>query len=365
MSYVPFQVVHADVWTSPVASFSGFKYYLVLIDDYTHYVWTFPLRAKSEVFQCIKSFHAYVSTQFQLPLLALQTDNGREFDNHALRSHLTAHGAVLRLLCPYTSSQNGKAERIIRTMNDCIRSLLCQANMPDTFWVEALSTATYLLNQRPCQTSGTLTPFQLLLGITPDYSHLRVFGCLCYPNQTSTAAHKLSCRSTPYVLLGYPADHRGYRCLDLRSRRVITSRHVVFNETQFPYFPDDIQTTSTTPQPATVPESPAASCCTHSGSTLRCEHCQHTTVCLFRGAIPFLSAPSRPISFTADGCHFCIASISSICAARTCCRHFQTQPAVCSGIHLGSGTKRHRDLSPAQIRTRCSEGSSLACCYGT
>lgn len=88
VSYVPFQVVHADVWTSPVTSFSGFKYYLVLIDDYTHYVWTLSSRAKSEVLQCLLHFHAYVFTQFQLPLIALQTDNGKEFDNHAVSSHL-------------------------------------------------------------------------------------------------------------------------------------------------------------------------------------------------------------------------------------------------------------------------------------
>jgi hypothetical protein len=38
VSYVPIQIVHVDVWTSPLSSFSGFKYYLVLIDDLTHYV---------------------------------------------------------------------------------------------------------------------------------------------------------------------------------------------------------------------------------------------------------------------------------------------------------------------------------------
>ena len=70
VSYVPFQIVHADVWTSSVSSFSGFKYYLVLIDDFTHYIWTFPLRAKSDVFHCLVVFHAHVQTQFSLPLLA-------------------------------------------------------------------------------------------------------------------------------------------------------------------------------------------------------------------------------------------------------------------------------------------------------
>ena len=125
--------MHADIWTSPILRFSGFKYYLVLIDDYTHYVWTFLLRAKSEALSCILAFHAYVSTQFQLPLIALQTDNGKELDNHALRSFLGTHGIAFCLSCPYTSSQNGKVEHILRTVNDCVRSLLIHASMPTAY----------------------------------------------------------------------------------------------------------------------------------------------------------------------------------------------------------------------------------------
>jgi hypothetical protein len=55
-------LIHADVWTSPTFSFSGYKFYLVLIDDFTHYTWTFPLRQKSEVFPILRSFLAYTRT---------------------------------------------------------------------------------------------------------------------------------------------------------------------------------------------------------------------------------------------------------------------------------------------------------------
>jgi hypothetical protein len=37
------------------------------------------------------------------------------------------------------------------------------------------------------------------------------------------------------VFLDYPNDHRGYWCIDLASRHVITSRHVVFDESVFPF----------------------------------------------------------------------------------------------------------------------------------
>jgi hypothetical protein len=33
----PFEIVHCDVWTSPITSISGYSYYLVMLDDYTHF----------------------------------------------------------------------------------------------------------------------------------------------------------------------------------------------------------------------------------------------------------------------------------------------------------------------------------------
>jgi hypothetical protein len=77
-------------------------------------------------------------------------------------------------------------------------------------------------------------PHLALFGSAPSYEHLRVFGCMCYPNTTATAPHKLSPRSTPCVFLGYSADHKGYRYLDLSTNRLIVFRHVVFDEDSFP-----------------------------------------------------------------------------------------------------------------------------------
>ena len=54
---------------------SGYKYYLVVVDDFSHYSWTFPLRAKSETFPTLLHFFAWVSTQFGLTIKAVQCDN--------------------------------------------------------------------------------------------------------------------------------------------------------------------------------------------------------------------------------------------------------------------------------------------------
>jgi hypothetical protein len=111
-----FDLIHCDLWTS-VMSISGYKYYLVILDDCTHYSWTFLPLLKSDTFLTLSHFFAYVFTQFGCTIRSFQFDNGREFDNSSSHTFFLSHGVQLRMSCPYTSPQNGKAERMICTTN--------------------------------------------------------------------------------------------------------------------------------------------------------------------------------------------------------------------------------------------------------
>jgi hypothetical protein len=53
-----FDLIHCNLWTSPIISNSCFQYYLVIVDDYSHYYWTFPLRTKSDVAITLVNFLA-------------------------------------------------------------------------------------------------------------------------------------------------------------------------------------------------------------------------------------------------------------------------------------------------------------------
>ena len=119
-----FDLIHCDLWTSPIVSVSGFKYYLVILDDCSHHLWAFPLRLKSDTYSTLTNFFAYVLTQFNATVKAVQCDNGKEFDNSSARTFVLTNVVHLRMSCPYTSAQKGKAERIIRSTNNVIRSLL-------------------------------------------------------------------------------------------------------------------------------------------------------------------------------------------------------------------------------------------------
>ncbi|KAM1445841.1 hypothetical protein ACFX2I_041816 [Malus domestica] len=102
------------------------------------------------------------------------------------------------------------------------------------FWVEAFSTAIYLINRLPL--GGLLqSPWELLFFTSPDYSRLRVFGCGCYTWLKPYTTSKLDSKSKSCVFLGYSLQHKGYRCLDPLTQRVYISRHVLFDETTFPF----------------------------------------------------------------------------------------------------------------------------------
>jgi hypothetical protein len=100
--YGPLQLL-ASLVINTIWSF-GYKYYLVILDDCTHYLWTFPLRLKSDTFSMLAQFIAHVSTQFGARVKAVQCDNGKEFDNSSTRHFLLSQGIQLRMSCPYNSS---------------------------------------------------------------------------------------------------------------------------------------------------------------------------------------------------------------------------------------------------------------------
>ncbi|GKC70542.1 ribonuclease H-like domain-containing protein [Tanacetum coccineum] len=202
-----FEIIHSDIWTSPIPSESGINYYAIFLDYFSHFVWVYPLHKKSYLFDNFVAFRAYVNKQFNVDIKALQCDHGGEYDNTRFHELFCQNGIQFRFSCPCTSQQNGKSE--------------------------PLNMAAHLLNILPSIAINNEIPFTKLYNQTPTYEHLRVFGCLCYPHVD--VSHKLEPRSTPFIFLGYPANHRGYQCLDLASNKIIISRHVRFDEDVFPF----------------------------------------------------------------------------------------------------------------------------------
>ncbi|KAI5336524.1 hypothetical protein L3X38_015792 [Prunus dulcis] len=113
--------------------------------------------------------------------------------------------------------------------------LLAQSRLPSSFWVEAFSTAVFLINRLPTPQLDNLSPYEKLLHRPPDYKFLKSFGCAYFPHMVPYNKHKLSFKSIPCVFIGYDDHYKGYRCLDPFSDRIYISRNVTFDETSFPH----------------------------------------------------------------------------------------------------------------------------------
>ena len=61
-------------------------------------------------------------------------DGGGEFLNNRLQRFVDKHGITLKLSTPYKPSENGKAERMNRLIQDTMRTLMTTAGISKGFW---------------------------------------------------------------------------------------------------------------------------------------------------------------------------------------------------------------------------------------
>jgi hypothetical protein len=169
------------------------------------------------VFHIFHTFQSLVEHTFNRKILSIQTDWGGEYQN--LNTFFTRIGIKHQVSC-HTHQH--------RHIVDVGLSLLAHAHMPLKYWDEAFATTTYLINRTPTRVIEYQTPLQKLSGATPDYSTLRVFGCVCWPNLRPYNTRKLAFRSTRCVFMGYSNLHKGYKCLDVGNGRIYISRDVIF-----------------------------------------------------------------------------------------------------------------------------------------
>ncbi|KAM2607610.1 hypothetical protein TB2_036145 [Malus domestica] len=246
----PLELVHTDVWgPSPTISVHGFRYYIIFVDDFTKYSWLFPLKYKSEAFAIFTQFKSMIENLLSTKIVTLRSDSGGEFLSTQFSTFLRDHGISHQLSCPHTPEQNGCAERKHRHLIETARTLLVASQVPHTYWVEAFSTAIYLINRMP--TALKCSPWESLFHRCPDYSTLRVFGCQCFPWLKPYNHSKLAPTSQSCVFLGYSLQHKGYKCLDVATKKLYISRHVIFHEHVFPF-----QHSSTSPSPTVPTPSP-------------------------------------------------------------------------------------------------------------
>ncbi|XP_016513327.2 uncharacterized protein LOC107830311 [Nicotiana tabacum] len=177
-----------------------------------------------------------VEIQFQTRVQTVRSDNALELGSSSSGSlFFSEKGIIHQTSCPHIPQQNGVVKRKHRHLPETTRALLFQSYLPIKFWGDCLLTATYLINRFPSPLLKNKSPYELLFGKAPTYSHLRSFGCLCYSTMPKIYRDKFHPRSIPCVFLGYPFAKKGYKLYNLTTQSCFVSRDVIFHEHIFPF----------------------------------------------------------------------------------------------------------------------------------
>ncbi|GJQ91767.1 retrovirus-related pol polyprotein from transposon TNT 1-94 [Tanacetum coccineum] len=160
----------------------------------------------------------------------IRTDNGTEFVNKTLYDHYEKVGIFHQKTVPRTPQQNGVVERRNRTLVEAARTMLIFSKAPMFLWAEAVATACYTQNRSLIHTRHDKTPYELVHNKKPDLTFFRVFGALCYPTNDSETLGKLQPTADIGIFVGYAPNRKGYRIYNKRTRQIMETIHVTFDE---------------------------------------------------------------------------------------------------------------------------------------
>ena len=175
----PLELIHTDVGSVSPDTYDNKGYFLVILDDFTHFCAVYLMTHKSESSDFLKAFITKYENKLQNQTSTIRCDNGGEFISNELKSWCETKGITLDFTIPHCPQLNGKGERIIRTLLERTRALLNDSELPKNMWGEALRTAAYLINRSPTTTVEKL-PIELWTKKTQDLSKIQMFGSVAY-----------------------------------------------------------------------------------------------------------------------------------------------------------------------------------------
>ena len=201
-----------------------------ILDDKSNYGHVELLAAKSDVFSAYRKVESLWEAKSGNRVVTVRMDGAKEFCRGRLADHLSSRGIVMQVTAPYAHSQNGKAERFIRTLEDRFQTLLADSSLPMSFWGDAVLTMVYIRNRVPTSVlPADTTPFEEMEHKKPDLSHLRVWGCQCFVAIPPELCAKGGPHRFEAIFIGYEENRLGWRVRDLNGKYHF-SCDVIFNE---------------------------------------------------------------------------------------------------------------------------------------
>ncbi|GJV36925.1 retrovirus-related pol polyprotein from transposon TNT 1-94, partial [Tanacetum coccineum] len=153
--------------------------------------------------EVLKEFLTMIQPNIQALVISVRTDKGTEFLNKTLHAFFKEEAA---------------------------RTMLSAFKLPLFFWAEAIATACYTQNISIIIPTHEKMEYHIINGRKPSIKHLHIFGCTCYLTRDGENLDKMKEKGDPCILVGYSTQSKGYRVYNKRTRLIVESIHLRFDE---------------------------------------------------------------------------------------------------------------------------------------
>nr|GEU66247.1 hypothetical protein [Tanacetum cinerariifolium] len=129
-----------------------------------------------------------------------------------------------------TPEHNGVVERQNRTLVEAARMMLSASKLPLFFWADAIATACYTQNRSIIIPTHDKTAYHIINDRKPLIKHLYIFGCIFYLTRDGENLDKMKEKRDLCILVGYSTQSKGYHVYNKRTRLIVKSIHIRFDE---------------------------------------------------------------------------------------------------------------------------------------
>ena len=228
----PLERIHTDIMgpLKPVSFPGENKYILTFIDDYSRFAKLYSLKNKSQAGECLEKYLQNSRNMLgeNKKVCYIRADNAKEYVHGAFLEVMKSEKIDPDFSPVYTKQLNGTAERLNKTLQWKIRSMLLDSGLPPSMWIFAAEAAIHVYNRTPHKSIDFKIPLHVFApNMKLHVDKLRRFGCKAYA-KIPIADSKFSPRAIKTVLVGY--SNVGYILWYPPTNKFLCSRNVRFNE---------------------------------------------------------------------------------------------------------------------------------------
>lgn len=182
----------------PTKSHDRYKYFITWMDNKLHKVFVVGMHEKSKVTHHLKAFISWAEVEVGQQARTLCSNGGGKYIAGEAQRYLEEKGIKHKITMPHTPQHNGVAKRMNRTLLNKVWAMLIDADLPQSYWYDALHYAAHIHNITLTQSLNNITLEEAWSRNNPDISNLRTFGVRAYvhipkSHHDKLAAHSLTC----------------------------------------------------------------------------------------------------------------------------------------------------------------------------